>query len=401
MLKSPVEPYKCEEVTMKAHWEGRPVYIAGIGISKFGYYPDIECQEYASHTIFEALEDADMQWEDIHAVFSGSVYQGTASGHKVIKQVGLTGIPIINVENACSSSSSAFRLAYQQIATDIYDAVLVLGMEKNPKGPIPSTAFQSWQLQLGFNFHPANYGIETMKYMTKTGATEEDISLVTVKNRRNAALNPNARFQTPVTLEEVMNSRMVAPPLRLLHCCPLADGSAAAVLCSREKLKHKKRSVKVAAAVLTSALYGEEYIPGGVIGSLKFPAETNLVKLSAEQAYEASGYGPADIDIAQTYDTVSPGELWDLEDLGFCDEGEAPRFIRDGICEISGKLPVNTDGGLMGRGHPMGATGLAQIIEIIRQLRGEAGDRQVKKARIGLAHTMGAGPNSSVTILTI
>lgn len=373
--------------------------MAGIAITKWGYYPELECYEYASEAIFRALEDGGMTWRDIQAVFSGSVYQGTASGHKVIKEVGLTGIPIVNVENACSSSSSAFRLAYQGVASGIYDVVLVLGFEKNPRGPIASTAFRPWELQLGFNLQPANYAIETKQYMLKTGTTEEDISLVTVKNRRNAALNPNARFQTPVTLEEVMNSRVVAQPLRLLHCCPLADGAAVAILCSRNKLKSSNRAIRASASVLTSAVYGEESLPCGIVGSVKYPADTNLTKVSAEQAYEVSGCGPENIDVVEAYDTVSASELWDLEDLGFCDEGESAKLLREGVFDIHGKLPVNPDGGLIGRGHPMGATGLGQIVEIVVQLRGEAGPRQVRKARIGLAHSMGAGPNSCVTIL--
>ena len=182
-------------------WQKRPVFVAGIAISKWGYYPDIEPKEYASHAIIQALYDAELEWKDVRAVFCGSCYQGTASGHKVIKEVGMTGIPIVNVENACSSSSSALRLAYQEIAAEIHDVVLVMGIEKNPKGPIPSQSFLPWELQLGFNFHPGNYALETVKYMTRSGATEEDFSLVTVKNRKNASLNPNARFQKPVTKE--------------------------------------------------------------------------------------------------------------------------------------------------------------------------------------------------------
>lgn len=385
---------------MKPSWQARPVYIAGISITQWGYYPDVESYEYGSDAIRGALKDADMAWKDVQAVFSGSVYQGTGSGHKVIKEVGRTGIPIVNVENACSSSASALRLAFQQVATGIYDVVLVLGMEKNPRGPIASTAFRPWELQLGFNFHPGNYAIDTSKYMAETGATEVDISLVTVKNRRNASLNPNARFQTPVTLEEVLASRMVAPPLRLLHCCPLADGAAAAVICSADRLKSRNRAINIAASALTSAVYGEEYIPGGTVGSVKFPPKENSVQLSARQAYEVSGLGPEDMDVVQAYDTVSPSELWDLEDLGFCGVGEAPRLLREGVFDINGRIPVNTDGGLMGRGHPMGAAGLGQIVEVVLQLRGEAGPRQVKGAKTGLAHAMGAGPNSLVTILT-
>ena len=197
-----------------------------------------------------------------------------------------------------------------------------------------------------------------------------------------------------------MASRMVAPPLRLLHCCPLADGAAAVVVCSADRLKSHQRAVSIAASVLTSAVYGEEYIPGGTVGSIRFPAKLNLVELSARQAYDESGLGPEDMHVVQAYDTVAPSELWDLEDLGFCARGEAPRLLRDGVFNIGGRIPVNTDGGLMGRGHPMGAAGLAQVVELVQQLRGEAGARQVEGARAGLAHAMGAGPNSTVTVLT-
>jgi len=380
-------------------WRHRDVYVAGVGISKWGYYPDVECNEYASEAIIESLHDADISWRDVEAAYCGSVYQGTGCGHRAIKEVGLTGIPIVNVENACSSSSSAFRLGYQNVAAEIYDVVLVFGMEKNPRGPIASNAFDRWELELGFSLQPANYGIETQKYMMKSGASIEDISLVTVKNRKNASLNPNARFRTPVTLDEVLSSRVISNPLRLLHCCPLADGAAAAILCSQNRLRNRSRGVKVLGSVLTTGLYGEEYIPGGSVGSVKYPAKSNLVELSAKEAYELCGVGPSDIDVLQLYDTVSASELWDLEDLGFCAEGQAPKLIRENELSISGKLPVNTDGGLMGRGHPMGATGLGQLFEIVIQLRGEAGKRQVEKARIGLAHSMGAGPNSCVTIL--
>lgn len=385
---------------MKITWQRRPVFVAGLGLSHFDYLPDVPPTQYASKAILHALKDAEMEWQDIQAVFCGACYLGVAIGHKIIKEIGLTGIPIVNIENACSTGASALRLAFQEVAAEIYDVVLVVGVEKNPKGAIPSKAFLDWESQLGFNFQPGNYALETVKYMNRTGATEEDISLVTVKNRKNASLNPNARFQTPVTLEEVMRSRMVAPPLRLLHCCPLADGAAVTIICSQNKVKSLSRAVKVAAAVLRTATYKEEYVPGGIIGSSKFPATVNSAKASAREAYEMSGYGPEDIDVLQAYDTVSSSELWDIEELGFCREGDASRLLREGAFDIDGKLPVNTDGGLMGRGHPMGATGLGQIIEVVTQLRGEAGPRQVKRARIGLAHAMGSGPNSTVTILS-
>jgi acetyl-CoA acetyltransferase len=385
---------------MKPMNEMREAVIAGIGLIRWQHHQSQEYFDYGSQAILNALDDADMEWRDIQAAFCGSVYTPTGSGHQTIREIGLTGIPIVNVENACSSTASAFRMAYLQVAADIYDVVLAFGLEKNPRGPIPSTAFRPYELKMGFNLQPANYANETVRYMAETGTTLEDFSMVTVKNRKNATLNPNAHFQTPVTLEEVINSRMIATPLRLLHCCPLTDGAAAIILCSRDKLK-SRRTVTVAASVLTSGVYGEAYSGVNAVQSLKFPPSLDTTQLSAKQAYEISGCGPEDMDVVQAYDPVSPCELWDIENLGFCHKGEARGLLRDGTFDINGKLPVNTDGGLMGRGHAQGATGGGQLCEIVMQLRGEAGSRQVEGAKIGLAHAMGAGPNSSITIITV
>jgi len=386
---------------MKPISEMREVVVSGIGLTKWGFYPDQEWYDFGSEAIFKVLEDAEMEWKDIQAAFCGSVYQGTGSGHQAIKEIGLTGIPVVNVENACSSGSSAFRLAYQTVASELYDVVLALGMEKMPRGPIPSTAFRPWELASGFNVQMANYANEAVEYMEKTGATVEDFSRVTIKNRKNGALNPYARYQKAVTMEEVMGSRMVATPLRLFHCCPLADGAGAVILCSHDRVKSRKRTVTVAASVLTSGVYGEQKLGGGTVLSLKNPAPIGIAELSAKEAYEIAGYGAEGIDVVQVYDTMAPSELWDIENLGFCKTGEAPVLLKEGVFDIDGRIPVNTDGGLMSRGHPLGATGIAQICEIVSQLRGEAGARQVKGAKIGLTHAMGAGPNSSVTILKV
>jgi acetyl-CoA acetyltransferase len=386
---------------MKSLSEMRPVYIGGMGITQWGYFKDVQCHDIGAEAVRSSLKDADMEWKDIQAVFCGSVYQGTSSGHQAIKEVGLSGIPIVNVENACSSAASALRLAYQSVAAEIYDVVLVLGMEKMPKGPIPSTAFRDWELELGFNLQPGNYALLTQQYMEKSGATIEDFSQVTIKNRKNGSLNPNARFQKPVTMEEIMASRMISTPLHLFHCSPLADGAVAFVICSQDRLKNGSRPVSIAASVLTTAVYGDEYPPGDLIKSLKHAPLENFVQLSAKQAYETAGIGPEDIDIAQVYDAVSPGELWDIEELGLCPECEAPRCLREGEFDIGGRLPVNTDGGLIARGHPLGATAGGQLYELALQLKGQAGPRQVSEVKVGLAHAMGAGPNSAVTILKI
>lgn len=378
----------------------RQVMVAGVGLTRFDSYdgeqgrPLKEFYDLGSEAILNSLKDAGMEWKEIQAAFCGSVYCGTASGHQAIEKIGMTGIPIVNVENACSSGSSAFRLAYQSIAAEICDVAIAVGFEKMHRGLIKSTAWPEWQRKMGFNVQPACYAMAAVRYMEETGASEEDFSRVTVKNRKNGALNSNARFQKPVTLEEVLHSRMVAKPLRLLHSCPLADGGAAVILCSKDKLKTTTKMVTVAACVLTSGTYGHVY--GG--GSVKIHTP-DTIEISVEQAREMSGYGVEDMDLVQAYDTMSPGELWDLEIMGFCKKGEARHLLREGMFDLNGKLPVNTDGGLMSRGHPLGATALAQIIEIYRQLREEAGPRQVPRAKIGLAHAMGAGPNSSIVIL--
>ncbi|MFC1532240.1 thiolase family protein [Thermodesulfobacteriota bacterium] len=377
------------------------VAVAGVGLTRFDIYDGKkgralrDCDRLGAEAILDALKEADMRLSDMQAAFCGAVASGTAAGHNAIVRIGKTGMPIINLENACSSGGSAIRLAYEAIAREQYDVVLAVGLEEAPRGGmLKSTSWPLYQRMMGFNVQPASYAMGAVRYMEETGATDEDFSLVTVKNRKNGALNPYARFQKPVTLEEVMASRMVATPLRLLHACPLADGAAAAILCAPDKLKSKEKKVTVAATVLTSGTYGHEY--GG--GSVKIKTQ-HTVPLSAQMAYEMSGMGPEDMDVVQAYDTMSAGELWDLEKMGFCEKGKAPGLLRDGYFDIDGRLPVNTDGGLMSRGHPLGATGIAQIIEICRQIRGEAGKRQVKGAKAGLAHAMGAGPNSSITIL--
>lgn len=378
----------------------REVVIAGVGLTRFQSYdgkngrPQKEFYELGSEAVKKALEEAGAKFGELEAAFCGSVYCGTASGHQTLAQIGKSGLPIVNVDNACSSGSSAFRLAYQMVSAGIYDVVLACGFETMPRGFIKSTAWPEWQRRLGFNVQPAAYAMKTVRYMEDTGATEEDFALVTVKNRKHGALNPNARFQQPVSVEEVLSSRMIAKPMRLLHACPLADGGAAAILCTPEKLKSPGKKVTVAASVLTSATYGHEH--GG--GSLKIHTP-HYTSVSASQAWEEAGLGPEDIDVAQVYDTMAAAELWDLEELGLCPKGEAARLLREGHFSLGGGLPVNTDGGLMSRGHPLGATGLAQIIELYRQLRGEAGSRQVPGAKVGLAHSMGAGGNSSVVVL--
>lgn len=379
----------------------RKVVVAGVGMCRLGRYDGENGRLYRTfyelgrEAVIQAWKDSGIEWKDIQAAFCGSCYQGVGSGHKILAEIGLTGIPIVNVENACSSSPSAFRLAYQSIATGLYDACLVIGVEKVPGGLIASTGWPEWQMKMGFNVQPAAYALETVRYMEECGVTVEQFARVTVKNRKNGVLFPYGYFRQTVTLDEVLNSRMVSKPLRLLMCCPNADGAAAAILLSGKKLKSNfKKRITVAASCLVSSMYGVERGGGSV--NIKNPDRTEI---AAKQAYEASGFGPEDIDVFELYDPMAPIELISIERVGICKPGEAGHLLEEGVFDISGKFPVNTSGGLMSRGHPLGATGLAQIAEIVWQLRGEAGPRQVTGARVGMCHTMGAGPNCAVTIL--
>ena len=378
----------------------RKVVVSGVGTTRFGSFPDVANYTLATQAMTAALKDAGIAWKEVQSAYCGSVYQGTGSGHQALREIGLTGIPIVNVENACSSGSSAFRLAWQAVAAGLYDTAIALGFEKMPRGAIPSTAFRTWQLKLGFNVQPANYALEAMEYLHKYGYTIDDVSAVTLKNRKNGTMNPFARFQKEVSIQEIDESRMISTPFRLLHCAPTADGAVCIVLSAKGKEKDPARSVDVRAATLCSGVYGDAFYQNGMLHSVKYPPAEGFVERSARDAFEMAGMGPEDIDVIQAYDSMAAGELWDLEKLGFCPLGEAPRYIRNGYFSLGGKKPCNTDGGLMARGHALGATGSAQIMELVFQLRGDAGQRQVEGARIGLSHAMGAGPNSSVVILS-
>ena len=379
----------------------REVAIAGVSKVKFGRYdgrkgrPYKTVEDLGEEAIVGALKDADMEWKDIQAAFCGNVYAGMASGHRAISRIGLTGIPIVNVEDACSSSTAGLRLAYQEVAFELYDIILVLGLEKIPPGLLEDTSLPEWQRYSGHNVFPALYAIDIVRYMEDYGATEEDIARTAVLERNNANLCPKAMFfGQKVTLEEVLNSRYIATPLRFLMCCANADGAAAAILCSKDKLKSKEKTITIAATTHATGTYGRSAFGG----SAKIE-NLSCIELSAKQAWEMSGYGPEDMDLFQAYGAMSSGTIVSTEELGFCPKGEFPHLLKEGAFDIGGRMPLNTDGGLIGRGHPIGATGMGQIYEIVTQLRGEAGERQVLGAKIGFCHTMGAGPNSVVTIL--
>ena len=381
----------------------REVVVAGVGLTKFGRYdgskgrPRKLYPELGGEAIAQALKYADMEWKEIEAAFGGTYYGGLGGSHQCVARVGLTGIPIVNVYSG-HSSEAAIRLAYTRVALGVHDIVVVVGAETLPPGLLDNQSMPKWMRMMGLDVLPAEAACRAVRYMEDYGATVDDFARVSVMERKNAVLNPNAMFNQEVTGEEVLHSRMIASPLNLLMTCANADGGGAAIFCSKDKLRSKKRAVTIASVVQTSATYGTA-LPGGSV-TLSTKAENlDCVELAAEQTWESSGCGPADMDVIQVYDPFSPAFLWNVEKCGFCKPGEAPGLMKEGYFERDGKLPANTDGGIMGRGHPTGATGIAQIAEVFYQLKGEAGPRQIEGAKVGFVQGGGAGPQAVLTVL--
>jgi acetyl-CoA acetyltransferase len=372
----------------------REVAVRGVGMCRFGRYDDRDLESLGREAVVKALQDADLAWRDVQAVFCANAYGGSGVGHRVAYSIGMNGIPIVNVENACSGGVSAFRLGYQSVASGLYEVCLAVGVEKIPGGLLDDSSWPLHERKMGFNVQPAAYAFEAQRHMVEYGSTVEDFARVTVKNRRNGCLNPFAGFQKEVTLEEVLNSRMIAYPLRLLMCCANGDGAAAAVLCGGRKKGSKGKKVLVGACALTSETYG--HVKGGGSPTAHHPDRTDLC---ANQAYEAAGCGPEDIDFMEAYDTMSSSELVNVEKLGMCAKGEFAAKLKEGMFDLGGRKPVNPSGGLLARRHPVSATGLAQLAEVVWQLRGTAGARQIAGARVGMAHCLGAPGNSAITIL--
>jgi acetyl-CoA acetyltransferase len=381
----------------------REVVIAGIGLTRFGrydgnkgrpkkFYPDL-----GGEAIAAALKYADMEYKEIEAAFGGTYYGGLGGMHQCVAKLGLTGIPLANIYSG-QSSEAAIRLAYTRVASGVHDVVLVVGAETLPPGLLDNQSMPQWMRMMGLDVLPAEAACHMVRYMEDYGAKIDDFARVSNMARKNAVLNPRAMFQSEVSREEIMKSRIIASPLTLLMTCANADGAAALILCSKDKLKSKSRSVRIVSVVQTSATYGTS--PSG--GSLSISAEFNnldSVELAAKELWETSGYGPQDMDVIQVYDPFSPTFFQNVEKCGFCKKGEGPHLLKEGYFAIDGKLPANTDGGIIGRGHPTAATGIAQVAEIFFQLREEAGARQVGGAKIGFAQGGGAGPQTVITIL--
>ena len=368
----------------------------GVGLHPFGRFPEKDLPQLAREAVVEALKDGEVSWQDVQIAYFGHVYyHGMSLGEASLREVGLTGIPIVNVENACSSGSTAFWQAYWGIATDLYDLALAFGAEKVPRGPVTVTAEDSPDRLLGADHMMAGYALRARRYMEESGAPIEAIARVSVKAHDNAALNPYAHHNKTFTLAEVLESRPIADPLTLYQCCPTSEGASAAVLCAREEVKkfapENRRHVTIAAADLSTGTYSAR--------GADHPALNSARSGMAHRAYAMAGLGPEDVDIVQVHDAATIGEIQQLESLDIVPIGEGWVASQAGRTEINGDIPTNTDGGLLAMGHPFGATGIRMIHEIVTQLRGEAGPRQVRDPKVGLAHCSGAGDITTIHIL--
>jgi acetyl-CoA acetyltransferase len=367
----------------------RSVAIVGAAMNKFGRYPDTSVHDLGWPVAKAAMLDAGIGTSldgrnRIEAVYCGSAFSGRLPGQRVMRSLGMLPVPVTNCENACSSGATALREAWIAVANGIYDTVLVMGIDKlssNGGGVLPGQDDDA-DVAVGMSM-PVLYAMRARRYMHEHGLRPEQLAKVAVKAHRHGALNPLAQFQNQISLEDVMSARPVADPFTLLHCCPTGDGAAAVVITCADKVKNfSQPPVWIKGSTLTSGIYK----PG-----FRDMTTPEITVRGAELAYEESGVSPSDIDIAEVHDAFTITELLYYEALGFCERGQAIRMLEDGQTSLGGRIPVNPSGGLLSKGHPVGATGIAQLCEITWQLRGTAGKRQVEGARMGLAHCTGGG----------
>ncbi len=400
----------------------RNVAIVGAGMTRFGKYPDRGLKDLSREAATAALDSAGMDKKALEVAVVGNAAAGLVTGQEciraqvILRDMGIDKIPMVNTENACASSSTAMQIAWLYVASGMYDVALALGVEKmytedkgrmmaafgagtdveqlraimeqvkppsEKKAGVESGAGKSRSVFMDL------YAAGARAHMAKYGTTKEQYGRIAVKNHYNGSLNPHAQYRERYTLEEILASPMVAEPLTRLMCAPIGDGAAAAVLVSEEKARqYTTKPVWVRGSAL-------------VTGSDDPAKEGGTATRAAQRAFEMAGMTPQDVNVIELHDASAPAELMLYEELGLCPEGEGGRLIDEGVTEIPGRLPVNTSGGLITKGHPVGATGVAQIYEIWLQLRGEAGDRQVEGAKAGMTHNGGGMVRGEAAATTV
>ena len=372
------------------------VYIQGADMIPFGRYNDRSYFQLGAQAVLGALDDAGLSIRDIGAVYASSCFNAQSMlGQKILKEIGQTGVPCINVSNACASGATAVREAWVAIKAGIYDMVVAVGAEKNPRGMHGGAPFEGPPPEglFGSESMPAVFAEAGMVHAQKYGTTIEQFAEIAVKNHFHATMNPKAAYRSETPLEDVLASEMIAWPLTKLMCSANVDGAAALVLVSEKMARELgvSRAVRIRASILTS----DPYEPRN---PMMFDPNS-VTRLAAAQAYEMAGLSPQDLDIVELHDCFAVAEILHYENLGLCAEGEGGSLIDSGATRLGGRIPVNVSGGLLSKGHPIGATGVANMVEIVEQLRGEVGARQVRDARIGLAHVLGFGAAAGIHIL--
>ncbi|HKA87640.1 MAG TPA: lipid-transfer protein [Haliangiales bacterium] len=386
----------------------RKVCVLGVGMTKFHKPGAMDYPQLTKEAGEDALRDAGVDYRQVEQAYVGYVYGDSTCGQRAIYQLGLTGIPVYNVNNNCSTGSTALMLGYQAVGSGVSECVLALGFEKMEKGSLGSKYgdrtnpldkhVQVMMAVQGFAPAPPPaqmFGGAAREHMQKYGTTVEQLAAVAAKNRRHAVDNERSQFRQAATVEEVLASPMIFEPLTKLQCCPTTDGAAAAVLCSEEfARRHGAVDPVVIEAMALTTNTATTFEPKSMIKMVG----ADMSAAAARTVYDESGLSPDDVDAIELHDCFSANELITYEALGLCKEGEAGRLVAEDRTTYGGDWVVNPSGGLLSKGHPLGATGLAQCFELNQQLRGLAGSRQVEGARVALQHNLGLGGACVVTM---
>jgi acetyl-CoA acetyltransferase len=363
------------------------ICITGGAMTRFGKHPGVMAPELAQPAILQALADAGVAARDIQAIYCANVLGGMILGQLIVRDLGFAGIPVYNVENACASGATAVHLARHALLAGQYDTVLVFGIEQ-------LTALGGGTIPLQRNDHktelyakagmvlPAVYAMRGTRFLHERDATRADLAAVAVKNRHHGSLNEYAQQRSETSVEEVLASRLIADPLTLLQCCPSQVDGAAAVVLSTRTGRAAAPPVKLRSSVVVSGI--RETATDDIL-------DAEITARAARQAYEQAGIAPADVDVVELHDAFTIAELLYYEALQLSAHGDAVALLRSGATKLGGRVPVNPSGGLLAKGHPLGATGVAQMVELMWQLQGRAGARQVEGARIGLTQCTGGG----------
>jgi acetyl-CoA acetyltransferase len=373
-----------------------PAHVAGVGMVRFGKYPaDVPLERMATRAAREALADAGAPLTAVDGLYVGHVFGGPVAGQRVAAQLGLDGAPVSNHENYCASGATAVREAWIALAAGLHDVVLVIGVEKMTDRISGGVRPDPGDLDAAVGYvMAAGHAMSARRYMADHGATREQIAAVAVKNHAHSVHNPYAQYQKPIGLEQVLGARQIAEPLGLLDCSPISDGAAAVLLCSPAGLRRLGLGEGGTGAPVPRVL-GVGLVSGSVLtGTGDLNAE-DVSRRAGEEAWKLSGVGPDEIDLVEMHDCFTIAEIVRMEGLGLVPHGQGAAWTADGHTSIGGRLPVNPSGGLLSRGHPVGATGTAQVCELTWQLRGAAGARQVEGARTGLAYCKGGTVNGT------